>query len=140
MKLISESEIALLSSKDRRTVANLLQGLVHEPGPHGAKLYASTDALARIFGPADDSGQESYHQARTREAIATATLREVQGDVLRKTRIPHDVIDLVEQETFLHFANSLKALQDKVMTRAVIDALFTQLREGLARARPPEEV
>jgi hypothetical protein len=134
-ELLSVNELSNLTGKDRRTITTRLSGVLHEDGPKGAHLYDSAIALALLYGA--DSDGKSLEQARKELALEQAALTRTRNESERKERIPHAVIDQVDNETFQAISASLKNAKGKVLTQELINTIFAGFR-AMPEAREKE--
>lgn len=125
MKLISESEIARLTERDRRTVASLLEGIESQAGPRGAKLYKSNEALQAIYGNKTGSTLDA---AKIRLAEEQANLAKTRNECLRKERIPIEIPLMAADAQLQSFSAVLKARLDKLVPRKTINEILEALR------------
>lgn len=138
MKWISESEMAQLSSKDRRTVSERVQHLKCMDGSHGAKLYKSDEALPAVFMVESSSG--SLEDARTRLVNEQADLAKSRNAVLRKEWIPFDAVQVIWSDSMVKAMSIFKATKGQLLTVEKINEILAQLRGEEAAVRKLADV
>jgi hypothetical protein len=126
---VSISEIANLTGKDRHTVAIRTARLCFKEGKKGAKLYESAEALAAVYSAS------SLEDARAKQALSQAALNAVREQVLRKTRIPIEIVTQVIDEVFQSMAATLKAASGKTLSPELINELFDEFRSIPAKLK-----
>jgi hypothetical protein len=126
---LSISQIANLTGKDRHTVAIRMSGLCFKDGRKGAKLYESTEALAAVYSAGN------LEDARAKQALSQAALNTVREQILRKTRIPIEIVTQVMDEIFQSMAATLKAANGKTLNPELINELFAKFRSIPAKLK-----
>ena len=121
-------KIAELTGIHRDTISKRLADLPFDAGKKGAKLYSSEDALAAIYKT--DSLEAGAEQART-----AAQLNAIRADVLRKTRIPIEIVLQVNDEICQATAATLKAAKGKLLTAELINDIFDKFRSIPAKLK-----
>ena len=116
------SKISELTGIHRDTISKRLADLPFEAGKKGAKLYSSEGALAAIYKT------DSLEAARAEQARTAAQLNAIRADVLRKTRIPIEIVLEALDETFQAIAATLKAAEGKLLSRELINDIFDKFR------------
>ena len=114
-------KIAELTGIHRDTISKRLADLPFEAGKKGAKLYSSEDALAAIYKT------DSLEAARAEQARTAAQLNAIRADVLRKTRIPIEIVLQVNDEICQATAATLKAAKGKLLTAGAYQRYFRQV-------------
>jgi hypothetical protein len=127
--LLSISQLAELTGRDRRTLAKKLEPLPMTEGEKGGHTYESADALARIYG------SDSLEAARAEQARSQAALNKVREEVLRKQRIPIELVLSIHDQTLQAMASTLKAAKGKVLTVELINQTFSDFRAIPAKLR-----
>jgi DNA-binding Lrp family transcriptional regulator len=122
-------KIAELTGVHRDTISRRLADLPFEAGKKGAKLYSSEDALAAIYKT------DSLEAARAEQARSAAQLNAIRGDVLRKTRIPLEIVTHVYDEVLQATAAILKAAEGKLLSRELINDIFDKFRSIPAKLK-----
>jgi len=115
-------KIAELTGVHRDTISKRLTDLPFEAGKKGAKLYSSEDALAAIYKT------DSLEAARAEQARTAAHLNTIRAEVLRKERIPIQIVSDVMDEVFQAMGATLKAAKGKTLTSELINDLFDKFR------------
>ena len=123
------SKISELTGIHRDTISKRLADLPFEAGKKGAKLYSSEEALAAIYKT------DSLEAARAEQARTAAQLNAIRADVLRKTRIPIEIVLQVHDEIFQAIASTLKAAEGKLLSRELINDLFEKFRSAPAKLK-----
>jgi hypothetical protein len=127
--LLSISQLAELTGRDRRTLAKKLEPLPMTEGEKGGHTYESADALARIYG------SDSLEAARAEQARSQAALNKVREEVLRKQRIPIELVLSIHDQTLQAMASTLKAAKGKVLTVELINQILSDFRAIPAKLR-----
>jgi len=122
-------KIAELTGIHRDTISKRLADLPFDAGKKGAKLYGSEDALAAIYKT------DSLEAARAEQARTAAQLNAIRGDVLRKTRIPIEIVLQVNDEICQATAATLKAAKGKLLTEELINDIFDKFRSIPAKLK-----
>jgi hypothetical protein len=136
MKLISINEIAILAGVTRETASKKLAGIVAQKGPKSAKLYDSTIALRKVMGLDHQEGDPvTPAQAQLQLTIARKQEIDLNMEVLRKERIPIDVVNEIQSEAFSAINGILKSIVGKVMTDEVFHDAQQQLRDIPAKLK-----
>jgi hypothetical protein len=115
-------KIAELTGVHRDTISKRLADLPFEAGKKGAKLYSSEDALAAIYKT------DSLEAARAEQARTAAQLNTIRAEVLRKERIPIDLMMSELDQLFQAMSAILKAAKGKTLTSELINDLFDKFR------------
>jgi len=129
MPEFSIQQLSRITGNTRETVGKYLEKAPHKDGKKGAKLYESAKVLAlRDFrneeGPAL-SGQEAARQL----SVARKQQIELEMEVLRKERIPLEVIAESDAAVFSNIAGLLKAHEGKLLDEILLADIFTELRQ-----------
>ena len=122
-------KIAELTGIHRDTISKRLADLPFDAGKKGAKLYTSEDALAAIYKT------DSLEAARAEQARTAAQLNAIRADVLRKTRIPIEIVLQVNDEICQATAATLKAAKGKLLTAELINDIFDKFRSIPAKLK-----
>ena len=122
-------KIAELTGVHRDTISKRLADLPFEAGKKGAKLYSSEHALAAIYKT------DSLEAARAEQARTAAQLNAIRADVLRKTRIPMEIVLQVNDEICQATAATLKAAKGKLLTAELINDIFDKFRSIPAKLK-----
>ena len=122
-------KIAELTGIHRDTISKRLADLPFEAGKKGAKLYSSEDAMAAIYRT------DSLEAARAEQARTAAQLNAIRADVLRKTRIPIEIVLQVNDEICRATAATLKAAEGKLLSRELINNIFDKFRSIPAKLK-----
>ena len=123
------SKISELTGIHRDTISKRLADLPFEAGKKGAKLYSSENALAAIYKT------DSLEAARAEQARTAAQLNAIRADVLRKTRIPIEIVLQVNDEIAQATATTLKAARGKFLTQELINDIFDRFRSIPAKLK-----
>lgn len=115
-------KIAELTGIHRDTVSKRIADLPFEAGKKGAKLYSSEDALAPVYKA------DSLEAARAKQALSQAALNAVREEVLRKERIPRQLVLDEMDAVFQAMAATLKNAKGKTLTSTLINELFDKFR------------
>lgn len=124
---LSINQLSDLTGKDRRTITRALSDLAYVDGAKGAYLYESAEALELVYG--SNAAGRTLDEAKKEQAFEAAALSKARREEIQKTRIPHDVVEHVDDITFQSIAASLKAAQGKVLTAELINELFARFRD-----------
>ena len=92
-------------------------------------MYSSEDALAAIYKT------DSLEAARAEQARTAAQLNAIRADVLRKTRIPIEIVLQVNDEICQATAATLKAAEGKFLTQELINDIFDKFRSIPAKLK-----
>src|SRR5437667_12389934 len=84
--LKSINQLAELTGRDRRTIKKQLQDLHFVDGEKSAHLYESREALSLIYHP------QSLESARAKQALSQASLNAVKEELLRKEKVPLQLV------------------------------------------------
>ena len=122
-------KIAELTGIHRDTISKRVADLPFDAGKKGAKLYSSEDALAAIYK------NDSLEAARAEQARTAAQLNAIRADVLRKTRIPIEIVLQVNDEICQATAATLKAAKGKLLTAELINDIFDKFRSIPAKLK-----
>jgi hypothetical protein len=123
------SKLSELTGAHRDSISKRLANLPFEAGKKGAKLYSSIDALAAIYKT------DSLEAARAEQARTAAQLNAIRADVLRKTRIPIEIVLQVNDEITQATAATLKAAEGKLLTQELINDIFDKFRSIPAKLK-----
>ena len=123
------SKISELTGIHRDTISKRVVDLPFDAGAKGSKLYSSADALAAIYK------SDSLEAARAEQARSAAQLNAIRGDVLRKTRIPIEIVLQVNDEICQATAATLKAAEGKLLTQELINDIFDKFRSIPAKLK-----
>src|SRR5690242_11033914 len=120
--LLSINQLSKLTCRNERTVTKRLEDLRYTPGPKGAHLYESTEALPLIYAV------DNLEAARSQQALSQAALNRVREEDLRKRLIPvqmaHDMIIEIRDDMM----RILRAEEGKTLTQKRINDLFAKFR------------
>ena len=122
-------KIAELTGIHRDTISKRLADLPFDAGKKGAKLYTSEYALAAIYKT------DSLEAARAEQARTAAQLNAIRADVLRKTRIPIEIVLQAHGEIAQATAATLKAAKGKLLTEELINDIFDKFRSIPAKLK-----
>jgi hypothetical protein len=122
-------KIAELTGIHRDTISKRLADLPFEAGKKGAKLYSSEAALAAIYKT------DSLEAARAEQARTAAQLNAIRADVLRKTRIPIEIVLQAHDEIAQATAATLKAAKGKLLTQELMNDIFDKFRSIPAKLK-----
>ena len=137
----SETELALWTKRDRKTVRAKLVDLEHEIGPRGAKMFESHIALAILFGVDGSPSKEITAQEASRRLTLKRTEEIDLGmEVTRKERIPLEEIEECNDAALQNCAGILKAHEGKTLTPELTQELFAELRRMGEIIRTPEAI
>lgn len=129
MKLIGQNEIATLTGCDKKTVKSRLAGVVAKPGPNRANLYDSTIALRKVMGLDHQEGDPvTPAQAQLQLTIARKQEIELSMEVMRRERIPIDVLNGALDQVFGAINGIIKANADRIGSEGVAD-IQSQIRD-----------
>jgi hypothetical protein len=106
---------------DRRTLAKRIREKSIEEGGDGK---FSTHAICEAVFGADPRIDKDREQAKNFR---------LKNEELQRERIPHDVIDAVDNETFQAIAAGLKNAKGKALTPDLINELFASFRSMPAK-------
>src|SRR5436309_9528006 len=120
--LKSINQLAELTGRDRRTITKQLQDLRFVDGEKGAHLYESTEALPLIYAV------DNLEAARAEQARSQAALNKVREEVLRKERIPIQIVLDTMDEIFQAIGATLKNCKE--LSPARVNELFAKFREA----------
>ena len=111
-----------LTGVHRDTISKRLADLPFEAGKKGAKLYESTVALPLIYAV------DNLEAARAEQARSQAALNKVREEVLRKERIPIQIVLDTMDEIFQAIGATLKNCKE--LSPARVNELFAKFREA----------
>ena len=115
-------KMAELTGIHRDTISKRLADLPFEAGKKGAKLYESTEALPLIYAV------DNLEAARAEQARSQAALNKVREEVLRKERIPIQIVLDTMDEIFQAIGATLKNCKE--LSPARVNELFAKFREA----------
>ncbi len=127
--LLSINRLSELTSRDRRTITKQLEDLRFVDGEKGAHLYESTEALPLIYAV------DNLEAARAKQALSQAALNAVREEVLRKERIPIQIVLDEMDAVFQAMGATLKAAKGKTLTRELINDIFDKFRSVPAKLK-----
>jgi len=111
-----------LTGIHRDTISKRLADLPFEAGKKGAKLYESTVALPLIYAV------DNLEAARAKQALSQASLNAIREEVLRKERIPIQIVLDTMDEIFQAIGATLKNCKE--LNPARVNELFAKFREA----------
>ena len=111
-----------LTGIHRDTISKRLADLPFEAGKKGAKLYESTVALPLIYAV------DNLEAARAKQALTQASLNAIREEVLRKERIPIQIVLDTMDEIFQAIGATLKNCKE--LNPARVNELFAKFREA----------
>ena|SRR5438876_3354666 len=120
--LQSINELSDLTGRHRHTITKRLLDLPSIDGPKGAHLYESTEALPLIYAV------DNLEAARAEQARSQAALNKVREEVLRKERIPIQIVLDTMDEIFQAIGATLKNCKE--LSPARVNELFAKFREA----------
>lgn len=129
MPVLSISQLAAFTGRDRRTVTKAVEHLDFKEGPDNAHLYESEEALAAIYRPAG-SRAGTLDEAKREQALEAAALSRVRREELQRTRIPLEIVTRIWDAALQSFAATLKAARGKKMDVPKINELLEKLRDA----------
>lgn len=133
MEYLGVNQASRLTGKSPTTVTRRAANLPFLGGENGtAKKYeapALLEALYCVGTGGGDSSSVSTEQAQKELAIARKQQIDLQNEVLRKERIPLEVVEQINQEAFANMAAMLKAHLGKTLTEELINDINTQHRD-----------
>ena len=115
-------KMAELTGIHRDTISKRLADLPFEAGKKGAKLYESTVALPLIYAV------DNLEAARAKQALTQASLNAIREEVLRKERIPIQIVLDTMDEIFQAIGATLKNCKE--LNPARVNELFAKFREA----------
>jgi hypothetical protein len=129
--LLSINQLFELTGRDRKTIKQKLEGLSFRNGEKSAHLYNSREVLPLIYAA------DNLEAARAAQARSQASLNAYREEVLRKTRIPIEIVEEVMDETFQSIAATLKAeaAKHRPLTREIVNCLFDKFRQAPKRLK-----
>ena len=92
-------------------------------------MLSGGEALAAVYSAS------SLEDARAKQALSRAALNAVREEVLRKTRIPIEIVTQVMDEIFQSMAATLKAARGKTLSLELINQLFDEFRSIPAKLK-----
>ena len=130
MPKVSENELSELTGKTRATVRRRLVDVPSEEGKHRARLYDSKVALEAIYiGIGGSEGEQiTASEAQRQLTIARKAEIDLNMEVIRRDRIPIEIVESVNDDVFGNVAGLLKASEGKTMTEEAIRDIMTELR------------
>ncbi len=111
-----------LTGVHRDTISKRLASVPFEAGKKGAKLYESTVALPLIYAV------DNLEAARAKQALTQASLNAIREEVLRKERIPIQIVLDTMDEIFQAIGATLKNCKE--LNPARVNELFAKFREA----------
>jgi hypothetical protein len=129
--LLSINQLFELTGRDRKTIKQKLEGLPFANGEKSAHLYNSREVLPLIYAA------DNLEAARAAQARSQASLNAYREEVLRKTRIPIEIVEEVWDEVFQSIAATLKseAAKHRPLTREIVNSLFDKFRAAPKRLK-----
>jgi len=110
-----------LTGVHRDTISKRLADLPFEAGPKGAHLYESTEALPLIYAV------DSLDAARAEQARSQAALNKVREEVLRKERVPLQLV-LDEMDSLFQGIGAILK-NTKELSAVRVNEIFQKFRE-----------
>lgn len=133
MEYLGVNQASRLTGKSPTTVTRRAANLPFLGGENGtAKKYEAPALLEALYCGGTGSGDSSAvttEQAQKELAIARKQQIDLQNEVLRKERIPLEVVEQINQEAFANMAAMLKAHTGKTLTEELINDIYTQHRD-----------
>jgi hypothetical protein len=122
--LLSINQLFELTGRDRKTIKQKLEGVSFSNGEKSAHLYNSREVLPLIYAA------DNLEAARAAQARSQASLNAYREEVLRKTRIPIEIVEEVMDETFQSIGATLKAeaAKGRPLSRKIVNDLFDKFR------------
>src|SRR6266699_3146149 len=127
--LQSINQLSDLTGRHRHTITKRLLDLPFVDGEKGAHLYESTEALPLIYAV------DNLEAARAKQALSQAALNAVREEVLRKERIPIQIVLDEMDAVFQAMGATLKAAKGKTLTRELINDIFDKFRSVPAKLK-----
>lgn len=141
--LVNESDLALWTKRDRKTVRSKLIDLDFKRDGN-AKLYESHIALGILYGASGNSKAVSQQEAAKLLTIKRTEEIELNMEVTRRERIPLEEVEEHNDKVLQTVAAIFKTKEGKVLTGELIQELFAELRrmeeiltEYCRKATPP---
>jgi DNA transposition AAA+ family ATPase len=150
--LASESQLALWTKRDRKTIRSKLIDVPFQEGVSKAKMYESHIALGVLYGVGAEykKGIITPQEAARLLTVKRTEEIELNMQVVRKKRIPLDEAEEANDMVLQNVAGILKASENKKLTPELVQEIFAELRrmdehlKKFARNAPvdetPEEV
>lgn len=128
--LLSESQLAELTQRDRKTVRAKLMEVPYEDGPRNAKLYESHIALGVLYGVGADykKGVVTPQEAARRLTLKRTEEIDLNMEVTRRERIPLEDVEEHNEQVLGNIAGIFKANEGKQLSPELIQELFAELR------------
>jgi len=120
--LLSINKLSELTGRDRRTITKQLEDLHFVDGEKGAHLYESSEAFPMIYRV------DNLESARAKQALSQASLNAIREEILRKERIPIQIVLDTMDEIFQAIGATLKNCKE--LSPARVNELFTKFREA----------
>ena len=120
--LLSINKLSELTGRNRRTIKKQLQDLRFVDGEKGAHLYESSEAFPLIYRV------DNLESARAKQALSQASLNAIREEILRKERIPIQIVLDTMDEIFQAIGATLKNCKE--LSPARVNELFTKFREA----------
>ncbi len=133
MRLVSQNELSVLTGVDRILCAKRLEGVKFTPGPRKAKMFKSDEALRAILlgTSAGENGTIITPQEAKRQLdIARKQEIDLGMEVTRKERIPIEVLNEVNGQTFDGINGILKTCIGKTFTEENFGDIQALLRDA----------
>ena len=127
--LLSINQLSELTGRDRRTITKHLEDLHFVDGEKGAHLYKSSEAFPMIYRV------DNLESARAKQALSQASLNAIREEVLRKERIPIQIVLDEMDSLFQGMAATLKAAKGKTLTIELINDIFDKFRSVPAKLK-----
>jgi hypothetical protein len=118
--LLSINKLSELTGRDRRTITKQLEDLHFVAGEKGAHLYESSEALPLVYRV------NNLDDARAKQALSQASLNAVREEVLRKERIPIQIVLDEWDSVFQAIAAILKNCKELSPSR--VNEIFEKFR------------
>lgn len=138
--LLSINKLSLLTGKTRESIGKKLAGVPYTLGggdQRPGKFYDSKVALEVLYlGRRADGGDEeqpgrpvTIQEAARDLSIARKKEIDLKMEVLRKERIPIEVLSEINEGVFLNIAAMLKTHEGKTLTPELLNDIFAEGRE-----------
>ncbi len=129
MPLISLNEIHQLTRHSREHIRRSLERLPFEEGPRKAKLYQSHDVLTLRLTAEGEAPAITEAESRRQLNLQKIKNLSVAEEVLRRERIPLQIVADSNERIFSNVAGLLKACIGQTFTDEIVQEIFGELRK-----------
>jgi hypothetical protein len=121
--LLSINKLSELTGRDRRTITKQLEDLHFVDGEKGSHLYESSEAFSLIYRV------DNLDAAKAKQALSAASLNKIKEEVLRKERVPLQLVMDEVDSVFQAMAAILKNCKGKPIGETQVNEIFAKFRD-----------